>query len=141
MPGTPPVRGYGTHLKRKCKMKAINNLVQATKNTIGAVINTASIGTQLLADGTGLLNSGVSEFKPVAKSLLLLPFSATEGYLVEEGMDVEQAQQVAYKYVKQPLSLTITAVGVGSGALLADLLKEDNLEVAVVDKKEVAVKA
>ncbi len=48
-----------------------------------------------------------------------------------EGVDEAEAEARAYRFIKQSLSTTIEEVGVGSGKLLADLLKEDDLDAAV----------
>lgn len=106
--------------------KAINNLVQATKNTVSAAINTISLTTQVVADGTELLNSSINQVKPTTVALLASPCAAVKGYIMEsEGVSEEIAEDRAYRYVRQELSRTISEVGVGSGKLLADLLKED----------------
>ena len=118
-------------------MKAINNLVQATKNTVNATAQTLSVSTQLVADGTGLINKSVGATPLVIKAILLTPFAAAKGYIMEaEGVDAPEAEARAYKYVQQELARTIEEVGVGSGKLLADLLKEEDLEVAVVNLED-----
>jgi hypothetical protein len=111
-------------------MSAITNVVKASKNTVSAAINTVGLGAQLLADGTELLNSSIGQLKPTSKAILSLPFSATKGYLVQEGMSEEQADAQAYRYIRQDLSRTVEAIGVGSGMLLSELLKEDDTDVS-----------
>lgn len=113
-------------------MKAISNVVQAGKNVVGAAANTLSVSAQVLADGTGLINDSIGEAKPVLKALLTAPFAAAKGYIMEsEGVSESEAEARAYRFIKQSLSTTIEEVGVGSGKLLADLLKEEDLEDAV----------
>lgn len=117
-------------------MKTINNLVQATKNVVNAASTTISVGAQLVVDGTELLNASVVETPQVMKALLGTPFHAAKGYIMEsEGVSEEIAEIRAYRYVNQELSRTIQEVGVGSGKLLADLLKEDEADVGTVSKK------
>ena len=109
--------------------KSINNLVQATKNTVNAAINTVSLATQVVADGTEVVNNSISQAKPTTMALLATPCAAVKGYIMEsEGVSAEVAEERAYRYVRQELSRTIEEVGVGSGKLLADLLKEDLAE-------------
>lgn len=116
-------------------MKAINNIVQASKNVINAATSTISVGAQMVADGTELLNKGVVETPQVMKALLATPFAAAKGYIMEsEDVTAEVAEARAYRYIKQELSRTIEEVGVGSGKLLADLLKDEDMEVTIVSK-------
>ena len=94
----------------------------------------------MVADGTELLNKGVVETPQVMKALLASPFAAAKGYIMEsEGVSSDVAEERAYRFVKQELSRTIEEVGVGSGKLLADLLKEDDIEVATTSKELAAV--
>ena len=119
--------------------KSINNLVQASKNVIHAATSTINVGAQLVADGTELLNSSIVETPQVVKALLATPFAATKGYIMEaEGVTEEVAEARAYKYLKQELSHTIEEVGVGSGRLLADILKDDLEDAGVASTKKVA---
>ena len=118
--------------------KSTSNLVRATKNTFSAAINTVGLGAQILADGTELLNKSIGQAVPCTKAVALLPFSSTKGYLIQEGVSEEEADARAYKYVRQELSVTIEAVGVGSGKLLADLLKDDLDDDAPASTKKLA---
>jgi hypothetical protein len=122
-------------------MNAIKNVVQASKNTVGAAANSVSVVAQMTADGTALINTGVGSAPGIIKSLLTLPFAATKGYLVQEGVDEAQAEAQAYRYVRQPLARTITQIGEGSGKLLSDLLKEDNLDAAVARIETITIEA
>ena len=117
--------------------KAIHNVVQASKNIINAATSTISVGAQMVADGTELLNNSVVETPQVMKALLSSPFAAAKGYIMEsEGVSSDVAEERAYRFIKQELSRTIEEVGVGSGKLLAELLKEDNLDDALARKVE-----
>ena len=111
-------------------MSAITNVVKATKNTISATINTVGLGAQLLADGTELINASIGQAKPTTKAILALPFSTTKGYLIQEGATEEEADAKAYQFIRQDVAVTIEAVGVGSGKLLSELLKEDEAVVS-----------
>ena len=97
----------------------------------------------MIADGSELLNSGITDTPKVMGALLATPFAAAKGYIMEaEGVTAEVAEARAYKYINQELSLTIAEVGVGSGKLLADLLKEEEdskPDVPVVNKEVVHV--
>ncbi len=112
-------------------MRAINNIVRATSNIINAATSTVSVSAQVVADSTELLNDSVKQAPGILAAILALPLAATKGYLVQEGMSVEAAEEQAYRFVRQPLARTIAEVGEGTGKLLADLLKEDNLNDAV----------
>ena len=117
-------------------MKAINNLVQASKSLINAGTSSINVGAQLIADGANLMNGSVEEAPKVVGALLTTPFAAAKGFLMEaEGVSADVAEERAYKYLKQELSRTIEEVGVGSGKLLADLLKEDDMDVSKVTKE------
>ncbi len=106
--------------------KSIHNVVRASKNIIHAATSTINVGAQMVADGTELLNNSVVETPQVLKALLSSPFAAAKGYIMaSEDVSEHDAEERAYRYVRQELSRTITDVGVGSGKLLADLLKED----------------
>ena len=119
---------------------SIQNVVQASKNIINAATSTISVGAQMVADGTELLNNAVVETPQVMKALLAAPFAAAQGYIMEaEGVDSAEAEARAYRFVRQELSRTITEAGVGSGKVLANLLKEDNLDDVVVDGKRTEV--
>lgn len=105
---------------------SIINVVQAVKNVTRAATSTISVGAQMVADGTELLNDSVVETPQVMKALLSAPFAAAKGYIMEsEQVTEEVAEARAYRYVRQELSRTITEVGEGSGKLLAELLAED----------------
>lgn len=111
---------------------SILNVVQAVKNVTRAATSTISVGAQMVADGTELLNAGVVETPQVMRALLSAPFAAAKGYIMEsEQVTADVAEARAYRFVRQELSRTITEVGEGSGKLLAELLAEDNLDDAV----------
>ena len=115
---------------------SINNIVRASKNIINAATSTISVGAQMVADGTELLNASVVETPQVCKALLSSPFAAAKGYIMEsEGVTADVAEARAYLYIRQELSTTIEQVGVGSGKLLADLLKDEDDDVVVASKK------
>jgi hypothetical protein len=103
-------------------------------NSVTAPVALSATALKLAADGTGLIDSGARATPAVLKAILSLPFATAKGYIMEaEGVTDEVAELRAYHYIKQDLATTIEEVGVGSGKLLAELLKEDDLEVAVVD--------
>lgn len=118
-------------------MNALNNVVQAVKNVINTVGNSIEVSSTLIADGTGVINKTVSSTPVVLQALLTAPFAAAKGYIMEsEGVSEDEAEQRAYRFIRQNLSVTITEAGVGSGKLLADLLKEEDLDVAVDNSKD-----
>ena len=104
---------------------SIINVVQAVKNVTRAATSTISVGAQMVADGTELLNDSVVETPQVMKALLSAPFAAAKGYIMEsEQVTADVAEARAYRFVRQELSRTITEVGEGSGKLPADLVQE-----------------
>ena len=106
--------------------KAINNVVTASKNLINIAGSTVQVGSEVVVDGSELLNSTVKSAPAVVKALLASPFAAAKGYIMEaEGVSEEEAEERAYKYARQDLSRTIEDAGTGAGKLLAELLKED----------------
>ena len=114
-------------------MKAITNVVKATKNVLNAAGNTIEVSSQLIADGTDVLNTSVSSTPAVLKALLTAPFAAAKGYIMEsEQVSELEAEARAYKFIRQELSRTIEEVGVGSGKLLAELIAEDDQDDAKV---------
>ncbi len=117
-------------------MNAIQNVVQATKNTLNATINSVGLVAAGAAKGTEKLNDGIGQAWPCLVAVVSLPFSATEGYLVQEGMEPELAKAQAYRFVNQPLSVTIEQAGIGTGKLFSNLIKEDTTDdaVALIEK-------
>ena len=112
--------------------QAVNNIVKASKNIINAATSTISVGCQVIADSTELLNSGIADTPAVCKALLSSPCAAAKGYIMEaEGVSAEDAEARAYKYVRQELSRTITEASEGTGSLLHTLLKDDDAPVSV----------
>ncbi len=104
---------------------SIHNVVRAAKNTINSLTSTVDVGCQLVADGTGLVNKGISAAPRCGLQVLLIPFSLAKGMLIQNGVSEEEADSRAYKYVRQDLSRTIEEVSVGTGKALAELLKDD----------------
>jgi hypothetical protein len=119
-------------------MNAMKEAVTATKDLFGATLSIASVSVTLVAKGAKGVRNSVDQLVPTGEAILKLPFAATEGYLTQEGMDAAEAHDRAYRFVNQPLSVTIEAVGVGSGKLLADLLKEEDTDAADDSSKEEA---
>jgi hypothetical protein len=123
-------------------MSIKSDVKSIVSNTVTAPLSLGATTLKLAADGTGLIDSGARATPAVLKALLSLPFATAKGYIMEaEGVTEQVAEARAYHYIKQDLATTIEEVGVGSGKLLADLLKEDDLEVAVVDTVKAAKKS
>ena len=116
--------------------KVASNLVQAAGNVLKAASTTINVGSQLVLDSSELLNNSIGSAPAVTKALLQSPFAAAKGYIMEsEGVSEQEAEERAYKYLKQELSRTITDAGEGSGKLLADLFKEEQPAADVVGTK------
>ncbi len=121
-------------------MNALQNTIKATKNLVGAGVSIVGVTAQVAADGAVLIKDSIEQAVPVAKAVLAIPFNITEGVLVENGMDSTEAHDKAYRYVNQPLAVTIGQIGVVAGTGLAALLKEENMDAAVALIEEEADK-
>ena len=107
-------------------MSNLNNIKKSIGHTFTAATTVVSVSTELLADTTLYISSGVGSTPAVLKELAKTPFSAGKGYLMEsEGITAEAAEARAFKYVNQEVSVTIREGGEGAGKLLADLFKEE----------------
>ena len=107
-------------------MSNLNNIKKSIGNTFTAATAVVSVSTELLADTTLYISSGVGATPAVLKELAKSPFSAGKGYLMEsEGITAEEAEARAFKYVNQEVSVTIREGGEGAGKLLSNLFKEE----------------
>ena len=121
----PPHFGNrGPILKRENIMSVKTDVKVIASKSVSVPLSAVALTVKLTADGMSLVESAVSAAPGVLKAILELPFSSTEGYLIETGVEQAEAQARAYKYVNQPLADTIKEVGVGSGKLWADMLKD-----------------
>jgi len=94
--------------------------------SVSLPLSATATALSVAADSMGVLEKGVKASPAVVKALLSAPFAAAKGYIMEsEGVAEDVAEERAYKYLKQDLSATIEQVGVGSGKLLADVLKDE----------------
>ena len=116
----------------------IKNIKKAVGNTVSAATGVVAVGTEVVADSSSLISNSIGATPAVLKALLVSPFSAAKGYLMEaENLSAEQAELVAYKYIKQDVAVTITEASEGSGKLIAQLLDEDEDPITTSEKKEV----
>ena len=107
-------------------MSNMKNISKAVSNTVSAATGIVTVGTEVVADSSSLISNSIGATPAVLKALLVSPFSAAKGYLMEaENLSAEQAELVAYKYIKQDVATTITEASEGSGKLIAQLLDED----------------
>jgi len=105
----------------------IKNIKKAIGNTIGAATSTVAVTTEAVADSSGLLANSIASTPAVLKAVLVSPFSAAKGYLMEaEGLSAEEAQTAAFKYLEQDVAVTIARGGEGVGKLLASLLEDED---------------
>ena len=102
-------------------MSNIKNIKRSIVNIITATASTASVLTQVLADGTEVGAKSIASSPAVLKELMQVPFSATEGVLIDQGMDEDKAHKKAYKYVNQDVATSIREGSVGSGKMLNKL--------------------
>jgi hypothetical protein len=94
--------------------------------SVSLPLSAAATLITMAADMLTVGESMIAGLPSSTRSVLELPFSTTKGYIMEaEGVAEDVADVRAYHYVRQPLSVTIGEVGVGSGKLLAQLLKEE----------------
>lgn len=105
-------------------------------NSVSVPLALGATALKVTADTAEYTNKSIGATPAVIKAILQAPFAAAKGYIMEaEGVESEEAELRAYRYVKQDLSTTIEEAGEGAGKLLAELLKEDLDSVPVVDKK------
>ena len=104
----------------------IKNIKKAVGNTVSAATGVVTVGTEVVADSSSLISNSIGATPAVLKALLVSPFSAAKGYLMEaENLSEKQAEAVAYKYIKQDVATTIQGASEGSGKLIAQLLDDD----------------
>jgi len=107
-------------------MNTIKNLATATKTLLNVASSTISVTAEVLVDSVELLHTGIKATPATIKATLEVPFAAGKGYIMEsEGIDAEEAEARAYKYVNQSVAQTIKDSSEGAGKLLADMLKEE----------------
>ena len=117
-------------------MKAVNNIVRASKSILNATTGTVNVCAEMVADGAELVNKSIPQAPRCVGQVLALPFSASKGYLIHNGATELEADTKAYHFLRQDLSVTIEEVGVGSGKLLAQLLEEEDDDDVVVTTKK-----
>jgi len=115
----------------------IKNIKKAIGNTIGAATSTVAVTTEAVADSSGLLANSIASTPAVLKALLVSPFSAAKGYLIEaEGLSEEQAQAAAFHYLNQSVATTIAQTSEGVGKLTASLFEDDEDPITTVEKQQ-----
>ena len=129
----------GTHYKEEITMSNnIKNIKKAVGSTVSAATGVVAVGTEVVADSSSLISNSIGATPAVLKALLLSPFSAAKGYLMEaEDLTAEQAEAVAFKYLEQDVATTIQEASEGSGKLIAQLLDEDEDPITTSERKEV----
>ena len=93
--------------------------------SVSVPVSAAALTVTAVAKVMGVAESVIKAAPSCGMAVALLPFSATKGYLVQEGVAEDVAEQRAYRYVRQELAVTIPPLGEGSGKLLADLMKDE----------------
>jgi len=88
-------------------MSIKSNLKETVRNLLGASSAILEVGSELVADASSLVVSGVRQVKPVGKELLQSPLAAYEGYLVEDGVSEEDAHARAYAVLDKDLAEAI----------------------------------
>ena len=102
------------------------NLKQAFSHTFSAAATTLVVASKLTADTASFAATSVGSVPAVIKATASSPFSAAEGYIVDDrNISREEAHKIAFKYVEQPLSVTITEASFESGKLLSQLLRDE----------------
>ena len=116
----------------------IKNITKAVSNTVSAITGTVAVSTEVVADTSGLLANSIASTPAVFKSLLSAPFSAAKGYLMEaDNMSAQEAEEAAFKYLKQDMATTIDQAGEGAGKLVAMMFEDDEDTKTETEKKEV----
>ena len=106
--------------------KSVNNVTKSVSNIAKATTGALATTTEVLADSTGVLSSSIESTPAVLKALLTVPFNAAKGYLMEaEGLTKEEAELVAYKYIKQDISVTINESAESLGKIAASMYADD----------------
>lgn len=108
----------------------MNNNIHNIKSSIGNIISAATgavaATTTLAADITGAAAAAVTATPEVGKALLMTPFSAAEGYIMEtDGLSQEEAKAIAERYISQPASVTVAQAARASGKLAAALFADE----------------
>ena len=118
------------------KVTVKSNLKRTVSNLGGALAAILEVSSELVADASTLSVTAIKQIKPVGKELLQSPLSARKGYLVEQGMDEEEAQAKAFAILEGSLSSAIKSGSEKSGALLASLLEGWDEEEVITGKEE-----
>ena len=115
----------------------IKNIKKAVGNTVSAATGVVAVGTEVVADSSSLISNSIGATPAVLKALLVSPFTAAKGYLMEaEDMTAQEAEAVAFHYLKQDVAVTITEASEGAGKLMASLF-EDEDPITASEKKGV----
>lgn len=116
----------------------IKNIKKAVGSTVSAATGIVAVGTEVVADTSSLISNSISATPSVFKALLMTPFSAAKGYLMQaEELTAEQAEAVAFKYITQDVTTTIQKASEGSGKLIAQLFEEDEDPINISNMVEV----
>lgn len=116
----------------------LRNIKRAVGSTVSAATGVVAVGTEVVADTSSLISNSISATPSVLKALLVSPFSAAKGYLMEaEDLTAEQAEAVAFKYLAQDVATTIQEAGEGSGKLIAMLFEDEETITTSEKQKEV----
>lgn len=116
----------------------IKNIKKAVGSTVSAATGVVAVSTEVIADSSELISNSISATPAVLKALLMTPFSAAKGYLMEaEKLTAEQAEAVAFKYLTQDVATTVQKASEGSGKLIAQLLDEDEDPINISEMVEV----
>ena len=122
--------------------KAVKNLTKSVSNTINASTELVNVSTEVLANTTGCLSSGIKATPSVLKELVLIPFSATSGYIQqEEGLTKEEADRKAYRYVEMETKDSIRELSEGLGKLASDIFADDEDDLSAEDLAKQHTKA
>ena len=107
----------------------MNENVKNIKTSVGDLVGSATGLVALTCKGVAgiakLTRSTIEAAPECGKQGLFLPFHAATRYNMEQGMERQAAHAKAFKYVEQPLADTIVQIGEGTGALVAELLKDE----------------
>ena len=114
----------------KCERRAIQfnikNIKKSVGKTVAAVTGTVAVSTEVVADTSGLVANSIASTPAVLKALLVSPFSAAKGYLMEaEGLSEKEARARAFHILEQDVAVTVEKAGEGAGKAIAMLLEED----------------
>ena len=99
------------------------NLKKTVSNLMGVIGSTLEVSSELVSDASGLAITAIKQIKPVTKEVIQSPLSAAKGYMMEQGVSEEEAQERAFACLEEDLASAIRKGAEYAGELSASLLE------------------